>query len=67
MRLRSTCTGVMGSEEYGEAKELLMVPSVKRGGGSVMTWACMADKKFFKATKWKVMQWQLACTLFPRY
>ncbi len=44
MRPRSTCTRVMGREEYGEGKELLMITtsSVKHGGGSVMAWACMA-------------------------
>ncbi len=47
MRPRSTCTRVMGREEYGEGKELLMIlsippSSVKHGGGSVMAWACMA-------------------------
>ncbi len=47
MRPRSTCTRVMGREEYGEGKEMLMIlsittSSVKHGGGTVMAWACMA-------------------------
>ncbi len=45
MRPRSTCTRVMGREEYGEGKELLMILSIPPHQwsmvvGSVMAWAC---------------------------
>ena len=37
MRQRSSCSGMMGREEYGEGKELLMIQSIPlHGGGSVM-------------------------------
>ncbi len=44
MRPRSTCTRVMGREEYGEGKELLMILSIPPHQWSmvVVAWACMA-------------------------
>ncbi len=41
---RSTCTRVMGREEYGEGKELLMILSIPPHQWSmvVVAWACMA-------------------------
>ncbi len=47
MRPRSTCTRVMGREEYGEGKELLMILSIPPHQWSMVVvvswrWACMA-------------------------
>ncbi len=63
MRPRSTCTRVMGREEYGEGKELLMILSIPPHQrsmvvGSVMAWACMAAVELFSCIYWWCDCWQ---------